>query len=89
MSHAVLIVVSSESNNHKALLFVHDGLVDVPSCSQVGENNGTHDEYEVGTSRLVRLRCSLGLERLVGLCYVRCDRGILSTGLVLWFLDGG
>lgn len=40
--HAVWIVVATEADHDEPFIFVHDCLVDVPSCAEMGENDGTH-----------------------------------------------
>jgi len=42
LPHAVRIVIPSEPNDHKTLLLAHDGLVHVPSCAKMGQNDGAH-----------------------------------------------
>jgi hypothetical protein len=39
LAHAVRLIITAESNNHESLLLVHDSLVYVPSCAQVGQDN--------------------------------------------------
>lgn len=37
------IPIATEANHDKALLFRHDGLVDMPRRHQVWKDDGTHD----------------------------------------------
>lgn len=43
LAHTVRVPVTTESNHDEALFFGHNGLVDVPSCDEMREDDGTHD----------------------------------------------
>jgi hypothetical protein len=43
LTHTVWVPVSTEADDYQALVFGHDGLVDVPSGNQVRKDDGTHD----------------------------------------------
>lgn len=42
LAHTIWLIVSSKSDDHESLFLIHYGLVNMPSCSQVGQDNGTH-----------------------------------------------
>lgn len=42
LAHAVLVVVAPEADHDEAVFLAEDGLVDVPACSKMRENDGTH-----------------------------------------------
>lgn len=43
LAHAVWVMVAAEADHHEAVFFAEDGLVDVPACSKMRENDGAHD----------------------------------------------
>ena len=51
LPHAVWIVVATEANDDQAVLLAEDGLVDVPSCSEMWEYDGTHVGVWLGLVR--------------------------------------
>ena len=42
LTHTICIPVTTEANNDKTFFFGHYGLIDVPSCDEVGKDYGTH-----------------------------------------------
>ena len=44
LSHALGVPVATEADDDKALLFRHDGLVNMPTGDKMGKNDRTHDE---------------------------------------------
>lgn len=42
LSHAFGIPVTTKANDNEAFLFGHDGLVDVPTCDKMREDDGAH-----------------------------------------------
>ena len=44
LAHAVWLIVPAKAYNHEPLFFIHNSLVYVPSCAEVGQDNRTHIE---------------------------------------------
>lgn len=42
LTHAVGIPVTSEADHDEALLFGHDGLIDMPACDEMREYDRAH-----------------------------------------------
>lgn len=52
MSHAILRVITSKSDDDKSLVLVHDSLVNMPPSAEVGEYDGTHGKLWGGLGGL-------------------------------------
>ena len=57
LPHAVGVPVAAEADHDQALFFGHYGLVDVPACYEVGEDDGTHGLFLVCVCFFVRGAC--------------------------------
>ena len=48
LGHAGRVAVAAEADEHEAVFFGHDGLVDVPAGGKMGEDDGAHGRCVLG-----------------------------------------
>jgi hypothetical protein len=76
LAHAVWFIVPSKSYDHQTLFLVHDSLIHMPPCPQMGQDHGTHSE----------MACVVAAEGLISAStagkYVICFRWVLARRIV-------